>query len=217
MKKKIDKNASLGALYSCDALGRLLPSEEQVGSLRKDRYVGIFYFLTSGCNRNGNPTPEPLNVTQVVRKYPEAVKDYNHPAWRGKEGKIGRPYSEEPLFGYYFQDDKWVLRRHVKMLTMAGIDFVVFDTTNYLTNWHEVRTLLEVLDEYYKEGWNVPKVAYYTNTDSGKRVQEIWDDLYKPNLFSHLWFRLDGKPFIIAKPDECTKEQQEFFTFRLSQ
>lgn len=217
MKKKIDKNASLGALYSCDALGRLLPSEEQVGALRENRYVGIFYFLTSGCLRNGQPTPAPVNVSQVAKNHPEALKDYFHPAWRDENGMAGRPYSEEPLFGYYFQDDKWVLRRHVKMLTMAGIDFIAFDTTNYLTNWEEVRTLLEVLDEYHKEGWNVPKIAYYTNTDSGKRVQEIWNDLYKPNLFSHLWFRLDGKPFIIAKPDECTKEQQEFFTFRLPQ
>lgn len=216
-RSNVNKNASLGALYSMDSLGRLLPSEEQVGPVKKDRYVGCFYFVISGHSGAVRPTPRPINITEIENKYPDALKDYYHPAWRDENGNMGRPYWAEPLFGYYFQDDKWVLRRHVKMLTMAGVDFIVFDTTNYLSNWNEVRCLLEVLDEYYKEGWNVPKIVYYTNTDSGKRVNEIWNDLYKPKLFSHLWFRLDGKPFIIANPAECTKEQQEFFTFRLPQ
>lgn len=221
-KKKIDKNSSLGALYCEDSLNRLLPSDEQVGAIKKDRYVACFYFVISGAygrnyGVNGTSTAKPLNITELEKNHPEALKDFSHPAWRNEDGTIGRPYWAEPLFGYYFQDDKWVLRRHVKMLTMAGIDFLVFDTTNYMSNWHEVSTLLEVLDEFYKDGWNVPKVAYYTNSRSGERVNEIWNDLYKPNLFEHLWFKLDGKPFIIADPDECTKEQQEFFTFRLPQ
>ena len=126
-------------------------------------------------------------------------------------------YWDEPLFGYYFQTDKWVLRRHVKLLTHAGIDFLIFDTTNRLTYWPHVKALLEVLEEYRLEGWDVPKVAYYTNTRSGETVQEIWNDLYKPGLFPELWFRWDGKPFIIADPDECTQEQRAFFTFRLPQ
>ncbi len=205
----MDKNASFGALYSVDALGRVLPGEERVGPVRKDRVVGCFYFLTQGSH--GRPTATPDNVTRVMKEQPEALQNYEDPVWN-------RPmYWGEPLFGYYFTDDRWVIRRHAKMLAAAGVDFLIFDTTNRTTFWPQVRVILEEFDEYRKEGWNVPKVAYYTNTKSGETLNEIWNDLYKPGLFRDLWFEWDGKPFIIADPSECTPEQQEFFTFRLPQ
>lgn len=206
----MDKNASFGALYAIDDLGRLLPGAQQVGLPKQDRVVGCFYFLTHGAGKR--PTPPPCNVTEVLRTQPQAVQDYDHPAW----GQ-GAMYWDEPLFGYYFLDDRWVLRRHVKLLTAAGVDFLIFDTTNRVTFWPQVRTLLEVLEEYRREGWNVPKVAYYTNTQSGATLDEIWHDLYQPGLFKELWFTWKGKPFIIADPAQCTPEQQAFFTFRLPQ
>ena len=205
----MNKNASFGALYSMDALGRLLPGEEQVGPVREDRVVGCFYFLTQGSYKR--PTMPPCNVTKVMKEHPEALQDFSHPAWSGAM------YWDEPLFGYYFTDDRWVIRRHCKMLTAAGVDFIVFDTTNRRTFWPQVRVIMEVFDEYRKEGWNVPKFVYYTNTKSGETLDEIWNDLYKPGLFKDLWFEWDGKPFIIADPAECTPEQQAFFTFRLPQ
>ena len=206
----MDKNSAFGALYSIDALGRRLPDERHVGPEKKDHVVGCFYFLTQGGYRH--PTNPPCNVTEVMKTCPEAMQDFDHPAW----GK-GAMYWGEPLFGYYFLNDRWVLRRHAKLLSQAGVDFLIFDTTNRLTFWHQVRPLLEVFDEYRKEGWNVPKVAYYTNTRSGETLNEIYEDLYKPGLFKDLWFMWEGKPFIIADPAECTPEQQEFFTFRLPQ
>ena len=206
----MDKNASFGALYAADDLNRLLPSSEQAGETRADRVVGCFYFLTHGAGQR--PTPAPCNVTQIMHTTPEALADLSHPAWGH-----GALYWDEPLFGYYFQTDKWVLRRHVKLLTHAGVDFLIFDTTNRVTFWLHVKALLEVLEEYRLEGWDVPKIAYYTNTRSGETVDEIWRDLYEPGLFSQLWFRWEGKPFIIADPDECTGEQRSFFTFRLPQ
>ena len=205
----MNKNASFGALYAEDDLHRLLPSSRQVGPVRPDRVVGCFYFLTHGRRR---PTPEPCNVTKVLRECPEAVKDFNHPAWG-----TGAMYWEEPLFGYYFQTDKWVLRRHVKLLAQAGVDFLIFDTTNRVTFWPHVKALLEVMEEYRQEGWDVPRIAYYTNTRSGETVEEIWHDLYEPGLYKEHWFLWEGKPFIIADPEQCTQEQREFFTFRLPQ
>ena len=208
----MEKNESFGALFAEDDLKRRLPTAEQAGPLRKDRVVGVFYFLTHGAG--SRPRPAPVNVTRLIREKPEALQDFDHPAWGEKGSDL---YWGEPLFGYYFNDDKWVLRRHVKLLTQAGVDFLVFDTTNRTTFWHEVRTLLEVLEEYRLQGWKVPQVAYYTNTKSGETLNEIWNDLYKPRLFRDLWFRWEGKPFIIADPSQCTPEQQAFFTFRLPQ
>ena len=126
-------------------------------------------------------------------------------------------YWDEPLFGYYFQTDLWVLRRHVKLLAQAGVDFLIFDTTNRVTFWPHVKALLEVMEEYRQEGWDVPRIAYYTNTRSGETVEEIWHDLYEPGLYKEHWFLWEGKPFIIADPEQCTQEQREFFTFRLPQ
>ncbi len=206
----MNKNASFGALHAVDALGRRLPGEEQVGPLKKDRVVGCFYFLTHGAWKK-RPTPPPCNVTRVMKEHPEAIHDFDHPAWNGAM------YWDEPLFGYYFLEDKWVLRRHMKMLAAAGVDFLIFDTTNRTTFWSQVKGILEVMEEFRAEGWDVPKVAYYTNTKSGETLNEIWEDLYKPGLFKDSWFMWDGKPFIIADPAQCTPEQQAFFTFRLPQ
>lgn len=80
-----------------------------------------------------------------------------------------------------------------------------------------VKVLLKVLDEYSRDGWKVPQVVYYTNTDSGKRTEEIYEFLYKPGLYPELWFRWEGKPLIIAYPGQCSEEIRQFFTFRLPQ
>ena len=205
----MNKNESFGALCAVDALNRRLPEEKQVGGLRQDRVVGVFYFLTHGAYNREN---EVTNITKLLKEHPEAAKDGNSPLWNK-----GPMYWDEPLFGYYFLEDKWVLRRHVKMLTMAGVDFIIFDTTNRTTFFSQVKPILEVLEEYRSEGWNVPKIAYYTNTKSGETVEEIYNDLYKPGLYKDLWFMWDGKPFIVGLPDECSEEIRNFFTFRLSQ
>ena len=207
----MDKNASFGALCATDALGRKLPTHAQVGALRQERVVGMFYFLTHGAY--GPDARGPADVTKILKEHPEAIWDFDHPAWCD-----GAPlYWGEPLFGYYYLDDKWVLRRHIKLLTMAGVDFLVFDTTHRKTFFPQVRGILEVLEEYRREGFRVPQIAYYTNTKSGETVNEIYEDLYKPGLYPELWFRWEGKPFIIGAKEECTPEQQEFFTFRAPQ
>ena len=60
-------------------------------------------------------------------------------------------------------------------------------------------------------------------------LRALYQDLYKPGLYSDLWFRLDGKPMIMAYPDAlraqgvCDKdtallnEIRNFFTFRPGQ
>lgn len=203
----MDKNASFGALYAMDMANRLLPTSEQTGPVKKDRVVGVFYFLTHGAGER-----KPCNVTRALQEHPEMVQDFHHPAWGN-----GPLYWGEPLYGYYATDDKWVLRRHVKLLTMAGVDFLIFDTTNRHVYTDRVLALLEVLESYRAEGWNVPKVAYYTNSQSGATVNEIYESIYKPGLYPDLWFCWEGKPFIVGIPEECTPEQREFFTFRQPQ
>ena len=205
----MDKNRSFGALCAVDALNRRLPGEEQTGKTRENRAVGIFYFLTHGARAKNSG---PFDISRIMKETPEAIHDFNHPAWGD-----GSLYWGEPLFGYYHLKDKWVLRRHAKLLTMAGVDFIIFDTTNRVTFLQQVLPILEVFDEYRKEGWNVPKIAYYTNSQSGETVEEIYQDIYKPGLYRDLWFYWEGKPFIVGLPEECSEEARNFFTFRLAQ
>ena len=88
----MDKNAAFGALYANDEMNRLLPGEEQTGPIRKDRAVGVFYFLTHGAGKT--PVPPAVNVTRLMRETPEALADWDHPAWGN-----GPLYWDEPLFG----------------------------------------------------------------------------------------------------------------------
>jgi len=198
-----------GPVAAIDDLGRKLPGIEEVGPRREDRYVGMFYFVHKS---DGNGIP--INVSEVLNRTPEAALDYDHPAWGEKESVY---HWGEPLFGYYQTKDEWVIRRHIEMLSIADIDFLVFDTTNRITFRDHCKKILYILNEYIQEGWKVPRVVYYTNTKSGETIQEIYEDIYQTGFCSDTWFYWEGKPLIIGLPWECSREIQDFFTFRLSQ
>ena len=105
----------------------------------------------------------------------------------------------------------------------GGIDFLVFDTTN--STGHPTSTgftasgggnntyisaainLIKILDEYYQKGHNVPKIVFYTNSNSGGAMSVIHNKVYKKHPeYSHLWFNWDSKPMIIGKSNEASQE-----------
>ena len=86
---------SLASIGGVDALHRRLPMADDVGPLRKNRYVGMFYFLW-----NGEHTTASYDITEILKQHPDArgITIILH----GAEKVIciiGRP-----LFGYYFQE-----------------------------------------------------------------------------------------------------------------
>ena len=110
-----------GSLAAVDALGR-----ETVSAGASDKKVGVFYFLWNGeHNLDG-----PYDVTKIIANDPNAFQ--SDASWTAAGGgPMGYFHHwSEPLFGYYFQADKWVVRKHCQMLTDAGVDFIVFDATN---------------------------------------------------------------------------------------
>ena len=197
----------IGPVGGRDSLGRILPLK---GEKREDKLVGIFYFVHKGANKEIRPV---TNVDKLLKEKPEVSLDYDHEAWQGNSichwGK--------PLFGYYASSDDWVIRKHVEMLAYADIDFIVFDTTNRVTFKDHCMKVIAILDEYRQEGFKVPQVVYYTNTRSGDTIEEIYNDIYKANYCPDTWFIYEGKPLIIGIKEECSKETQDFFTFRKSQ
>ena len=172
--------------------------------------VGLFYFLWLGEHgRKG-----PYDVTKILEADPRAGDRPDSPMW----GPWGAYHHwGEPLYGYYFSDDEWVVRRHMKLIMQCGVDFLFFDTTNGPIYERNAKLVMRVLQEYHDAGWRVPKVMFYTNSASGKTVRRIYDAVYKPGYAKDTWYELDGKPVIVAKEEECDDETKGFFAIVKSQ
>ncbi|WP_221394344.1 hypothetical protein [Dyadobacter sp. NIV53] len=215
-------------LTATDALGRKLPDFEEVGPVKKDKFVGLFYWTWH--TQPGVKSPA-LNVTEYLARDPKAIDDFKNPIWP----KAKSPWFwAEPLFGYYLDTDEWVLRKHAEMLADAAVDVIIFDCTNGNITWKEsYMKLCEVFTKARKDGVKTPQIAFmlpFWTTDGGKEIlREIYTDLYKPGLYKDLWFIWKGKPFIMASPEFAgdiankandsimQKEMKEFFTFRSGQ
>lgn len=195
------------ATFGIDALGRKV-TDEGHGKPRKDRLVGMFYFLWLG--ETGRHAP--YDISKITKNRPDA--GYHPELWGG----IGTYHHwGEPFYGYYYSDDEWVVRKHIKLLMQADIDFIFFDTTNAEIYEDNAKLVMSVIQEYIDLGFKAPKVMFYTNTHSGPTVQRIYDGIYKKNFCPGTWFIYDKKPLIIAIEEECSPECREFFDIKKSQ
>ena len=217
------KSANSDHWVATDALNRKVREYKDAGDKRSDKFVAMFYWTWH--QGKDDTTYQNKNVTEIVRQYPEAMKNYDHPAWGNK--KPGFFFWEEPLFGYYKTTDRWVLRKHAEMLADAGVDAVFFDCTNGSFTWKEsYEALMETWDQAQKDGVNVPKIAFMLPfgpvPHSLVSLRQLYNDIYKPGWYDNLWFIWKGKPCIMAYPDNLTEEETDkeiatFFTFRPGQ
>lgn len=221
------KNYSAG-LPATDALGRKLPEYKQAGGIRKDKFVGLFYWTWHTLQAKDH---EPYNVSEILARKPAAIHDFKDPIWP----TASSPYFwAEPLFGYYIDTDEWVLRKHAEMLADAGVDAIFFDCTNGDLTWKEsYMALCKAFTAARKDGIKTPQIAFMMafgpSVETLKAMKEIYNDLYKPGLYEDLWFYWKGKPLIMAYPERlvavpgdaaATKlhaEMKAFFTFRPGQ
>ncbi|MFT4154876.1 MAG: hypothetical protein QM629_13765 [Parafilimonas sp.] len=211
-----------------DALGRKLPEYADVGSPKKDKFVGLFYWTWHTQPGLENP---PFNVAEYLARDPKAIDDYNNPIWPKRNSPW---FWSEPLFGYYLDTNAWVLRKHAEMLADAGVDVIIFDCTNGNITWKKsYMKLCEVFMQARKDGVHTPQIAFmlpFWLTEGGKEIiREIYRDLYKPGKYKDLFFMWKGKPLIMAMPEfaddmkgkpadpALTKEIKAYFTFRPGQ
>lgn len=218
-------------LPATDALGRELPTYEEVGAAKEDRFVGIFYWTWH--TQQSRNSEAPFNVMEILEEKPKAIHDYHDPVWPSPK-QAGSFFWSEPLYGYYLNTDRWVLYKHAEMLADAGVDMIMFDCTNGSFTWKEsYMALAEVFTEARKNGIRTPQIAFMLafgpSEGSLKAMKEIYEEMYKPGLYQDLWFYWKGKPLIMAYPEslkeveedpaetQLHQEIKDFFTFRPGQ
>ncbi len=180
-----------------DALGRSLPTSDEVGGVKSDhpRVVGIFY-VTWHRNRDSNLTGSYIaDVTQVLKGDPNARLDDKNPAW-----KRGLYYHwGEPEAGYFLSKDEYVIRKDMSMLSDAGVDVLVMDVTNAERYWDEWDVVFSVMEAMRAEGNKVPQFCFWAfNGPVFSVVQDLYETIYQKNRYRDLWFYWDGKPLLLC-------------------
>lgn len=206
-----------------DALGRVLPGEENAPASRTNRFVGIFYYTWHGAHgyahhmqppRDGQGVriPDPGDPSPYVIS--EILKD---PVEKRKWGpQHAFHHWGEPLFGFYVANDEWVIRKHAQMLVDAGVDVIVLDTTNGLHYRDTYMNILRIYADIRAKGGRTPAISFITWSAHEKVVQQLYEDLYAKGLYKDLWFVWKGKPLLMASPDGLNDELKKFFSLRAS-
>ncbi len=185
-----------------DHFGR---SFSTISAFKKDRQVGMFFWLWIG-----QPYASDIYDATKIAALPNGVKiltDFNH--YNAAISPNGQAhYWGEPLWGYYNSEDEWVIRKQMQMLTTAGVDFIYFDTSNAVIYSHVFLKICAVIDEMQRNGWSPPKIVFYTHSHSFQTVRDLYRELYQPQRFPNTWYRVNGKPLIIAytNPEDDLRE-----------
>ena len=200
-----------------DDLGRKLPTFEETGPPKNDRLVGLFYSL---WHKNLRHMPGNFNMTEFLKTRPGFMDFTAHPPGGPDYPEF---YWAEPLFGYYRSADPWVIRKHLVLLADAGVDYLIFDTTNAQLYDEELTQLLQIGEELQAKGMKVPLFAFFLNHESEWKAEALYKNWYQPGKHERMWFRWEGKPLILSPvPTDGTKLKdpallsavQGYFTWR---
>ena len=185
-----------------DGLGRRLPTFADVGPPKANKTVLMFYYLWqddhSGVVRD---------MAKVLAADPDAHVKVVPDDWY---------HWGEPLLGYYLLTDPAVLRAHASMLTAAGVDAVVFDSSNGYTHKPQYTALCDTYEAIRATGQSTPQIAHLLHANVAKTTRTLYDDFYSKKLYPDLWFRWDGKPLLMTVPAQTPPELAGFFTQRWS-
>ena len=137
----------------------------EVSGPRPDRFVGMFYFLWHDTRAGKRPDGDgPYDIAKILARDPDALRHPGSKLW----GPVGMyHYWAEPLYGYYLSTDPWVIRRHARLLSDAGVNTLIFDTTNAETYPDVYFKLCEVFQDIRKSGGRTPRIAFMMNTKAG--------------------------------------------------
>ena len=131
-----------------DEYGRTVTSAAKELDKRK---IGIFYFAWLG-----DPMGKDIyDVSKIIETY--GIDKVFHEVDDEISPNLQPHWWAEPLYGYYCSSDKWVIRRHLEMLTQSGVDFLIFDTTNCVLYEGTIKKIMKTICELREEGWEAPQ------------------------------------------------------------
>ncbi|MBR6921905.1 MAG: hypothetical protein IKH51_06895, partial [Clostridia bacterium] len=160
-----------------DALGRELPTYEEVGPTKEGKYVGVFYLLwTTSSTRELNDN---TRIWAQNPSNPIMGSDHEFHWW------------SEPEVGYADAADPWVIRRNMYYLNMAGVDYIYIDFTNGYIYDEAFVTLLETMLQMRAEGLQTPSVVPWCFGDDSGRYYDagyLYRTYYSQEKYKTLWF-----------------------------
>ena len=200
-----DGDLQADAWAATDGAGRVVPGHAECGPPRPDRWVGMFYWTWHIPRGTAGPNDNTVLLGQA------------------RDGRVAWPVNGiphhwgEPELGYYLMTDPFVIRKHASMLSDAGVDAIFFDATNPPFTWKDqYEALCRTYAQMRAEGNRTPAIAFVCPFGDPRPVfDRIWEDLYRPGLWSDLWFRWEGKPLVLADASFLEDAApRAFFTFR---
>lgn len=171
--------------------------------------IGMFYYIWHGYHDTFS-----RSVTELLDENP------SNPQWGADKQFhwIGKPW-----LGYYKGGDRYVIARHMQMLTDAGVDFLFLDCTNAYWYPAHVLAVMNEIDRRSALGLKSPKLAFCLNTKTPRTLNAIYELFYKTGDNDRFWYYYDGKPLMLANPDaadtndtKVSDEARNYFTFRHS-
>ncbi len=189
------------------------------GDLYNGNDVGVFYHTWHGAHETQGTV---LNITECLEENPYYMTDDY------LENAGAFHYWGEPLYGYYQSTDPWIVTRHIELLMAMEVDFIAYDYTNNTQYDQATKLIFETLQKYYDQGFtNVPKVVFYTFTNSANIICDLYKRYYANGLYRDLWYQPNGKPLIVGLSDDGKILSQnvdlyeelktDFFDFRETQ
>ncbi len=210
-----------------DMLGRKLAGYNEVGEFNPDKQVGMFYWTWHNYGDNRRSV-----IQQAINSYPGDESEIkNNGSFKG--WNVENVWNES-VYGIYSNGDKWVIRKQLELLQAAGVDSLFFDSTNGTNTFNAgVLNVAEVMHQMHLEGTDVPKFAlmlpFHDKQFNLIDLEKVYENIYSKGLYSDCWYYWEGKPIIMAYPDNLAnptgnpdadaqhKEIAEFFTFRPGQ
>lgn len=195
-----EKQHLSGGYAGTDDLGRTLPSSLSAGIYgeNEEHYVGLFYFLWHGEHGDKGV----YNLQAIKDNYGKLAKDGNalDPETGNRiYGSIGAMHwFAEPLYGYYYASDEWVVRKHMELLSNAGVDFLYIDCTNSYTYKDNALQVMKACHELNQRGFSAPKIVFYTKNKSAETMAELYHEIYEAKKYPDTWFYVDGRPCIVG-------------------
>lgn len=180
---------NVNMLVGFDEYGRSL---SPVSSRKEDKEVGIFYFLWLGQHNQ----PEVYDIPSILEQYGEEMLFHTNDPKVSPAGQFH--WWEEPLYGYYNSADEFIIRKHLEMLTSAGVDFLMFDATNTLIYANVAEKIMKVICELREKGWDAPQITWITHSRSIQTIQNLYGTFYAKNKYKESWYCVDGKPMMIG-------------------